>query len=139
MYLWGNATNLFKHIEKQPRDVIVWRKNNFGLGRGYRGQYELCFYYGDFNGSDSDVWDVDKDTKYKHPTQKPLALLERVLLASSNPGDVVLDPFCGSATTGVAAIRHGRRFIGIDSEPQYLQNIAVPRLRDAEQSLLSLS
>lgn len=74
----------------------------------------------------------------KHPTQKPLALLERILLAASNPDDVVLDPFCGSGTTGVAAIKHGRRFVGIDLAMQYLQDIAVPRLRDAEQSLLPL-
>jgi site-specific DNA-methyltransferase (adenine-specific) len=49
-----------------------------------------------------------------YPTQKPEALLERIILASSNPGDVVLDPFCGCGTTIAAAERHGRRWIGID-------------------------
>ena len=49
-----------------------------------------------------------------YPTQKPLALLERIIKASSNPGDVVLDPFCGTATTCVAAERLGRQWIGID-------------------------
>jgi len=53
----------------------------------------------------------------KHPTQKPLALLERIVAASTAQGDLVLDPFCGSGTTGVAAIAQGRRFIGIDSDP----------------------
>ncbi len=66
----------------------------------------------------------------KHPTQKPLALLERIVLACSNPGDVVLDPFCGSATTGVAALRHKRKFIGIDSNERFLQNMALPRLQE---------
>lgn len=56
-----------------------------------------------------------------HSTQKPLALLYRVLLASSNPGDVVLDPFFGTGTTGEAALRLGRRFIGIERDPQYAQ------------------
>lgn len=66
----------------------------------------------------------------KHPTQKPLALMERVVLASTKPGDIILDPFCGSATTGVAAIKHGRKFVGIDADADYLENIAVPRILD---------
>lgn len=56
-----------------------------------------------------------------HPTQKPLFLLERIIKASSKEGDLVLDPFCGSSTTGVAALKLGRKFIGIDSEEEYLQ------------------
>jgi len=56
----------------------------------------------------------------RHPTQKPLELLERVVLASTRPGDTILDPFCGSGTTGVAAVRHGRRFIGMELEQQYV-------------------
>jgi modification methylase len=54
-----------------------------------------------------------------HPTQKPEALLHRVILASSQEGDVVLDPFLGSGTTAVVAKRLGRRFIGIEREPAY--------------------
>ncbi|MEP3655242.1 MAG: site-specific DNA-methyltransferase [Litorimonas sp.] len=65
----------------------------------------------------------------RHPTQKPEALLERVVLASTNPGDIVLDPFMGSGTTGVAALRHGRRFIGIEMDSEYLEGIARPRLK----------
>ena len=52
-----------------------------------------------------------------YPTQKPLALLDRIIQASSNPGDVVLDPFCGCATTCIAAERLGRQWIGIDLSP----------------------
>ncbi|WP_200339417.1 site-specific DNA-methyltransferase [Rhodovibrio sodomensis] len=55
-----------------------------------------------------------------HPTQKPEALLYRVLLASSNPGDTVLDPFFGTGTTGAVAHRLGRRFVGIERDPGYL-------------------
>lgn len=65
----------------------------------------------------------------KHPTQKPLALMERIILAASNPGDLILDPFCGSATTGVAALSHKRKFIGIDAEADFLKNLAIPRLQ----------
>ena len=56
-----------------------------------------------------------------HPTQKPEALLHRVILASSNPGDVVLDPFFGSGTTAAVAKRLGRRFIGIEREAAYAE------------------
>jgi len=66
----------------------------------------------------------------KHPTQKPEALLDRIILASSNTGDIVLDPFCGSATTGVSALRHNRKFVGIDLEQEYLDNLAIPKLMD---------
>jgi modification methylase len=56
-----------------------------------------------------------------HPTQKPEALIYRVLLASSKPGDVVLDPFFGSGTTGAVAKRLGRNFIGIERDPNYAE------------------
>ena len=59
------------------------------------------------------------DGKKVHPTQKPAALLARVLLASSRPGDVVLDPFFGTGTSGAVAKRLGRRFIGIERDPEY--------------------
>ena len=69
----------------------------------------------------------------KHPTQKPLQLLERVVRASTDKGDLVFDPFCGSATTGVAALMHGRKFVGIDSSKEFLESLAVPRLLDASR------
>jgi len=61
----------------------------------------------------------DADGQKAHPTQKPESLLHRVILASSKPGDLVLDPFFGVGTTGAAAKRLGRRFIGIEREPGY--------------------
>ena len=67
----------------------------------------------------------------QHPTQKPLALLERCLLASTQPGDVVLDPFAGSATTGVAALMHGRHFFGAEIDPAHYK-LAVKRLNAAD-------
>jgi DNA modification methylase len=55
-----------------------------------------------------------------HSTQKPEALLYRVIMAASNPGDVVLDPFFGTGTTGAVAKKLGRRFIGVEREPRYI-------------------
>jgi len=60
------------------------------------------------------------DGRKVHPTQKPEALLHRILLASSKPGDVVLDPFFGTGTTGAVARRLGRHFIGIEREDDYI-------------------
>lgn len=55
-----------------------------------------------------------------HPTQKPEALVERAVLACSRPGGLVLDPFLGTGTTAVVALRHGRRFVGVERDPVYL-------------------
>src|SRR4029079_4932624 len=62
-----------------------------------------------------------------YPSQKPLGLLERIIRASSNPGDVVADFFCGSGTTGVAAKRLGRRFLLVDCNPEAIR-ITTERL-----------
>ena len=64
------------------------------------------------------------------PTQKPIALLGRIIKTSSNPGDVILDPFCGCGTTVEAAIRLDRKFIGIDVSPFALDVIQRERLPD---------
>jgi site-specific DNA-methyltransferase (adenine-specific) len=72
----------------------------------------------------------------KHPTQKPEALLERIIMSSTNPGDIVLDPFCGSGTTGVACVRLARRFVGIDLEGEYLE-LAKARIEDELHEHLS--
>jgi len=84
------------------------------------------------------VWSIGPPTvgekRYgKHPTQKPEALLDRIIRASTAEGMFVLDPFCGSGTTGVAALSNARKFIGIDANSDFLKNIAAPRLRDADQ------
>lgn len=74
----------------------------------------------------TDVWRLPAIAPWekscgKHPTQKPLALLSRIILASTKSGEWVLDPFCGSSTTGIAANLLGRRFLGIDKEEEFLK------------------
>ena len=74
----------------------------------------------------TDVWHLPAIARWekscgKHPTQKPLALLVRILMASTKPGEWVLDPFCGSSTTGIAANLLDRRYLGIDQEQKYLE------------------
>ncbi len=69
-----------------------------------------------------------------YPTQKPLALLERIIAASSNEGDVVLDPFCGCATACVAAERLGRQWVGIDLSPKAVE-LVHHRLKQEEPGI----
>ena len=83
--------------------------------------------------SDIGIISTTASERTGYPTQKPLALLERVLMASSNPGDVVFDPFCGCATTMVAAEKLGRQWIGCDIEP-LARDLVVERLqKNADQ------
>lgn len=70
----------------------------------------------------------DEGGRKAHPTQKPEALLHRIILGSTNPGDVVLDPFFGTGTTGAVAKRLGRRFIGIERDADYA-NAAAERIK----------
>lgn len=81
------------------------------------------------------IWEISSPPKVekkfgKHPTQKPIELLKRIILASTQEGDLVLDPFCGSSTTGVAATLLNRRYVGIDFEKEYLE-LSKKRLVEA--------
>ncbi len=73
----------------------------------------------------------------KHPTQKPIDLLKRIVLASTKEGDVILDPFTGSSTTGIAASAFKRKFIGIDMEEKYL-DLSIKRLREMDKIMLPI-
>ncbi|MBI5047502.1 MAG: site-specific DNA-methyltransferase [Deltaproteobacteria bacterium] len=81
------------------------------------------------------VWEISaplsEEKRFgKHPTQKPTELLSRIILASTKEGDLVLDPFCGSSTTGVVAILRNRKYVGIDLEEEYLK-LSVKRIEEA--------
>ena len=70
----------------------------------------------------------------KHPTQKPEELLKRIILSSTNENNLVLDPFCGSGTTGVICKKYNRKFVGIDKEKNFLE-IAKKRIENTEQNI----
>ena len=82
-----------------------------------------------------DVWELPaiarwEKTQGKHPTQKPLSVVARTILASTHKGDLVLDPVAGASTTGIAAYLYDRRYIGIDTEEEYLR-ISKSRYEEA--------
>jgi site-specific DNA-methyltransferase (adenine-specific)/adenine-specific DNA-methyltransferase len=93
--------------------------------------------FNDAGKNPGDVWGDIKQLTYKsrelvsremlNTIQKPLRLMERLVLASSNPGDLVLDPFCGVGTTLVACEKLGRRYLGFESQPKFVA-IAQSRL-----------
>lgn len=123
-YIWCTWKNL-KTFDESPRDVIIWKKNNFGMGKGYRNQYEMCMYFGTFAKSDSDVWEVKKDivSEYKHPTQKPIELATKAIINSSKQSDLVLDPYMGSGSTLIACEQTNRVCYGMELDPRYVDVI----------------
>ena len=134
------SPNLSCRMFTASHETLLWAKKT--KKAKYTFNYDLMkngSWNGDFikkpNKQMRSVWAINTpkngEKKYgKHPTQKPEALLERIILASSNEGDIVLDPFCGSGTTGVVAICYKRKFVGIDSEKKYLDELAIPRIKD---------
>ena len=108
-------------------ETLIWAAREPG-GKGYTFNYEALKAGNDDVQMRSD-WTFPlctgeerlkgADGKKLHPTQKPEGLLARVILSSSRPDDLVLDPFCGTGTTGAAAKRLGRRFIGFEREGAY--------------------
>jgi len=73
---------------------------------------------------------VNTDRQGEHPTEKPLPLMREIVSLYSNPGEMILDPFCGSGTTGVACARLGRRFIGIESDLRWF-DLSCRRIEEA--------
>ena len=125
---WGWRTVREKLEELDRDDRIEWSKS----GRPY-----LKRYLADHPGSPikdmiADIPPISghANERMGYATQKPIALLERIVSASSNPGDVVFDPFCGCATTLEAAHKLGRRWIGVDIAIHAIKRVAAVRLRD---------
>lgn len=104
-------------------EFILWARKS--AKKAHYFNYELMRYLN--NGKQmSDVWNLPAIAPWekscgKHPTQKPLALLARIILASTKPGDWILDPFSGSSTTGIAASLTDRRFLGIEKEQEFIE------------------
>jgi len=119
---------VFFNNNSNIKALIIWVKNNFGLGNGYRPQHEFICFYGQFDSTtESNVWEISKDSssEYKHPMQKPLALLERAFNNSSLPNDLIFDPFLGSAPSIIAAQNmDGDRVVyGFELSPDYCEVI----------------
>lgn len=112
------------------KQMVVWDKGPMGMGWHYRRSYETilvaqkpgaaCKWY-DTSHKVENVIRARKiiPSKEQHPTEKPPSLAAFFIRLHTQPGDLVLDPFCGSGSTGVAALKHNRDFLGIELNPEY--------------------
>jgi site-specific DNA-methyltransferase (adenine-specific) len=123
------SCRFFTHSTEQ----IIWARKSKNVPHYYN--YELMKQ---LNGNKQmkDVWLLPAIAPWekscgKHPTQKPLSVLTRTILASTQPNSWILDPFSGSSTTGIAANLLNRRYVGIDTEVEYL-NMAIARKKEIE-------
>ena len=147
LYIWCNKEQLLtylKFFENYNVDLLTWHKTNpvptcnnkylsdteyllFFREKGVKvyGSYKTKkkYYVTPTNKSDKE--------KYNHPTVKPLEIINNLVINSSQDNDVILDPFMGSGTTGVAALQNNRKFIGMEIDENYF-NIARERLLENE-------
>jgi len=138
------SPNLSCRYFTHSHETLIWaaksekskHKFDYQLMKKIAGGKQMRSLWMDIDVTDEpqDIWALSTPSKAekkfgKHPTQKPLSLIERIILASTAPNDTVLDPFTGSSTTGVAAVRHDRHFIGIDTDTDYLE-LSVKRLEE---------
>ena len=132
-----------KQIYDELLNLCVWAKNSSGMGSFYRSRHELVFVFrngkghhrnnvqlGKFGRNRTNLWEYPSATTFSrqsdegnllalHPTVKPVALVADAILDCSARGDIVLDTFCGSGTTLIAAERVGRVCFGIEIDPLY--------------------
>jgi site-specific DNA-methyltransferase (adenine-specific) len=120
---------------KLKRRVIAPYRNSAGEPKDWEetadGNYRLTHPSNLWTDISIPFWSMPENTN--HPTQKPEKLLAKLILASSKPGDLVFDPFFGSGTTCVVASKLGRRFSGVEQEPEYCQ-LAAKRLLVAKEN-----
>lgn len=142
---WHHIEFFKKEFERyfKLKNIIVWNKNNHGSGDlkgAYAPKHEFILY--GHKGRSifrekrvPDVIDVAKvpGTKLTHPTEKPTELLDIFIRNNSDVGDLVLDGFAGTGSTGISAVNNGRNFIGFELDSEYCE-IANQRINDALSS-----
>lgn len=140
IYVWcskSQVRKLLNYFEDKNcnTDILVWCKTNpTPMCNGkYLSDIEYCIFarekgvplYGEYSTKHK-FWITDcnvSDKKlWKHPTIKPINIIQQLIINSSMPGDLVLDPFMGSGTTAVAAFKQGRRFIGFELNEEYYKS-----------------
>jgi DNA modification methylase len=132
---WRMVPNLAPAIESagmRYQNMIVWDKEMMGLGMGFRAQHEIILHFtaGSPKYHDLGTPNVVKAKRVgagdrEHQTQKPVDLMQRLIRVVTPHGGTVLDPFCGSGSTGVAAIAESRKFIGIERDPAHIETARV--------------
>ena len=138
-YLFCDAETMFVAKPEAERagfkfwKPLVWDKRSIGMGYHYRARYEFVLFFekGKRRLRDLGIADVISIARVHrgYPAEKPPAVSEILVGQSTEPGELVIDPFMGSGSVGVAALRQGRRFAGTDLNPEAV-SIAASRLRE---------
>jgi len=138
LYLYCDAETMFVAKPEAERagfkfwKPLVWDKKTIGMGYHYRARYEFILFFekGKRRLNDLGIADVIAVPRIHrgYPAEKPSAVAEVLITQSSSPGDVIADPFMGSGSVGVAALRLGRRFRGTDLNPEAVR-LTSDRLR----------
>lgn len=136
---WPNLVGALESVNLRVNDQVVWDKDQIGMGHVFRKQHELILAAskGVAKTSDRSIGTViraKRSNSDDHPSPKPVGLIERLLRATTRPGETVLDPFMGAGATLVAAKLTGRQAIGIEIEERYCE-VAAGRL---SQEVLAL-
>lgn len=137
---WRMAINLAPAMESggwRMRNLCIWDKGHFGLGTGFRPQHEMIIHLTKrapvfHHAGYGNVIDCPRTgrAEQEHPTEKPIGLMRALIDVTAPIGGIVLDPFMGSGSTGVAAVAAGRKFIGVEVLPDNF-DIACRRISDA--------
>lgn len=140
---WHNCDIFKNELQKRfhLKNMLIWNKGGNGMGdlrTDYGGIYEVIFFIVNNTGNqrglngkrDSNILSFSRSGNKLHPTEKPVAIMEYLVSKSTDEGNVVLDPFMGSGTTGVACANLNREFIGIEMDEGYF-NIAKERIEKA--------
>ena len=142
------APNLACRCFTHSTETIIWARKQLTLKKKGNHYFNYDAMKEENGGRQmKDVWEFEEPEiveiataprsekkQGKHPTQKPIALLERLIKAASKEGDMILDPFNGSGTTGVCSVRMNRSYIGIDNKIEYL-DLALKRLEELKNGL----
>jgi len=136
---WHKIDEFKQEFEKYfiVKNILVWVKNNFGMGdleADFAPQTEFVLFLQKgrrkINGKrESNVLNFIKTNNELHPTQKPIDLIEYLLIKFSNEGDTILDPFMGSGTTAIASINLNRKYIGFEIDVNHY-NTTIERINN---------
>lgn len=150
IYIMTNLLNLFElkdlaeKVGFKLHNLLVWEKNNSTPNRWYMKNCEYTLFMR--KGKAFPIYNMGSKVVHKfdnilgnkiHPTEKPIGLMEYYLLNSSNENEIILDPFMGSGTTGMACKNLNRNFIGIELDKNYFE-IAKERLKEEKPDIVEL-